>query len=301
MRAVVLTAFGGPEMLHVEHVPIPAPGPGQVRVRTHAIGVNPMDGKIRSGASFFPVSLPTILGREFAGTIDAIGAGVVDTRIGDRVAGIADHEHGAYAEFTISSTYVHLPNTIAFDLAAAIPIAAGTASRVLRLLHMQAGETLLVNGASGSVGSMAIQLAVARGITVIGTGGPASQDAIAALGATPIIYGDGLVERVEATALGVDAAFDVAGKGTLPELIQLSGGPERVITIADDAAQEHGVIFSTGAGFDHDTDHIAEAVSGASDSTIEPRIARSFSLEQAEHAHRISDAGHPGGKVLLHP
>lgn len=301
MRAVILTDFGGPEVLHVEEVPVPTPGPGQVRVRTKASGVNPMDGKIRSGASFFPVSLPTILGREFAGTVDAVGSEVLDARIGDRVAGIADQDHGAYAEFTVSTTYVHLPNAVPFDEAAAVPIAAGTSSRVLRHLDLQAGETLLVHGASGSVGSMAVQMAVARGITVIGTGGQASQDAIAALGAIPIVYGDGLMERVQATALDVDAAFDVAGRGTLPELIQLSGGAERVITIADTAAEEHGVVFSTGAGFDHEADHIAEAVRGLADGTIQPRIAHSFALEQAELAHRISDDGHPGGKILLRP
>lgn len=260
-----------------------------------------MDGKIRSGASFFPVSLPTILGREFAGTIDALGEGVTDARIGDRVAGIADHEHGAYAEFTLSTTYVHLPDAVPFDKAAAVPIAAGTASRVLRQLDVRAGETLLVNGASGSVGSMAVQLAVAHGITVIGTGGPASQDAIAALGATPIAYGDGFIKRVQATGLGVDAAFDVAGKGTLRELIHLSGGAERAITIADDAAAQHGVVFSTGAGFDHEADHIAAAITGLANRTIRARIAHSFSLEMAEQAHRISDDGHPGGKVLLRP
>lgn len=260
-----------------------------------------MDGKIRSGAAFFPVSLPTVLGREYAGVVDAVGPGVHDVQVGDRVAGIADRGHGTYAEHTVSSTYVRLPDTVAHDHAAAVPIAAGTASRVLGQLDLRPGETLLVNGASGSVGSMAVQLAVARGLAVIGTGGASSQEAIAALGATPVVYGDGLVERVRAIRPGVDAAFDVAGKGSLPDLIALAGGTDRVVTIADDAAAEHGVAFSTGSGLGHDADHIAETVTGLADGTIQVRIAHAFPLEQADQAHRISDQDHPGGKIVLHP
>src|SRR5258707_15668836 len=114
MKATVITGFGDASVLHVEEVATPEPGPGQIRVRVHAIGVNPMDGKIRSGGmnAVFPTPLPAILGLEYAGTVDGLGEGVTDVRPGDRVVGWADAPHGSYAELTVSSAYVRIPDGV---------------------------------------------------------------------------------------------------------------------------------------------------------------------------------------------
>jgi NADPH:quinone reductase-like Zn-dependent oxidoreductase len=301
VRAAIINEFGGPDVFEVEDVPIPEPGPSQVRVRVRAIGVNPMDGKIRAGAAFFPTLLPAILGREYAGLVDSMGDGVVDVRPGARVVGLADPPNGSYAEFTLSRTYLPIPRDVSFERAVTVPIAAGTALRVLAELELVRGETLLINGASGAVGGMAVQLAVARGVNVIGTAGPANLDAVRAMGAIPVEYGEGMLDRLHRVTRRVDAVFDTAGKGALPVLIQLRGGTDRVLTIADGEARSLGVPFSSGAGFGHNREYIAEALQRLADGSVTVKIAHTFALDQVSRAHQISDGGHPGGKIILLP
>jgi NADPH:quinone reductase-like Zn-dependent oxidoreductase len=128
--------------------------------------------------------------------VDSVGAGVVDVRPGARGVGLADPPNGSYAEFALSRTYLPLHRDLSFERAVAVPIAAGTATRVLGELKLVRGETLIINGASGAVGAMAVQLAVARGVTVIGTAGPANLEAIRVMGAIPVEYGEGMLERI---------------------------------------------------------------------------------------------------------
>jgi NADPH:quinone reductase-like Zn-dependent oxidoreductase len=182
-----------------------------------------------------------------------------------------------------------------------VPVAAGTAARALRELHLQPGETLLINGASGAVGGMAVQLALIRGVSVVGTAGPANLDTVRALGATAVAYGEGLPDRVRRLGLNVDAVLDTAGKGALPDLIALRGSTHRVVTIADEQAESLGVTFSAGAGFSHDTQDIATALQALADGTLRTRIGHVLPLAQAARAHEISDSGHPGGKIILTP
>jgi len=159
---------------------------------------------------------------------------------------------------------------------------------------------LLINGASGSVGSAAVQLAVVRGARVIGTASPANHEYLRSLGAEPVAYGEGLVERVRALAAdGVDAALDVAGSGVLPELIELAGGPEQVVTIADFVgAQEHGVTFSSGDGGRavHALAEIGELIESGRFSLP---VAQTFPLAEIAEAHRVSEDGHVRGKLVL--
>src|SRR5215470_6583102 len=159
MKAITLNAFGGPEVLRLAEVPIPEPGPGQIRIQVRAAGVNPIDGKIRSGAMerVFTTPLPAILGIDVAGVVDALGEGVTDVAVGDRVAGWADPPAGSYAEFALTSMYVTMPDGLDFEGAAALPVAVETATRTLGLLKVGAGDTLLVHGASGSVGQIVVQ------------------------------------------------------------------------------------------------------------------------------------------------
>ena len=191
--------------------------------------------------------LPQTLGYEAAGVVDELGEGVADVTVGDRVFGFCA-DGAAQAELAVLSDYAPVPPSLDFAAAAALPAAVETATRALDRLGVARGSTLLINGASGSVGSAAVQLAVARGARVIGTASPANHDYLRALGAEPVAYGEGLVERVRTLAPdGVDLALDIAGSGILPELIDLAGGAQHVVTIADFAgAREHGVTFSRG-------------------------------------------------------
>ncbi|GAA1314845.1 NADP-dependent oxidoreductase [Saccharothrix xinjiangensis] len=298
MEAVVLERFGGPEELRLAEVEVPEPGPGQVRVRVRAAGVNPFDGKVRSGAMerVFATRLPAVLGLEVAGEVDAVGPGVNSAAVGDAVFGFADT--GAYAERALLTTFARKPAALTWERAVALPVAGETADRVLRLLGVTAGETLLVNGAAGAVGTIAVQLAVAAGARVVGTAGPDNQGHVASLGATPTTYGPGLVERVRALAPeGVDAVFDVAGRGALPDSIELRGGTDRIATIADPAAAELGVTFS-GAG-ERDAGRLAELADLAARGVLVTAIAATFPLARAAEAHRVSDAGHARGKLVL--
>jgi len=301
VKAARFSRFGGPEVLEIVDLPDPHPGPGQVRIAVRAAGVNPSDWKKREG--LMDPELPQTMGYEAAGVVDELGEGVADVAVGDRVFGLSD-EGAAQAELAVLSFYAPIPPSLDFAGAAALPAAVETATRALDQLGVGAGagrgSTLLVNGASGSVGSAAVQLALARGVRVIGTASPASHDYLRSLGAEPVAYGEGLAGRVRALAPdGVDAALDVAGSGVLPELIELAGGPEHVVTIADFAgAQEHGVRFSSGdAGRAvHALAEIGELIESGRFSLP---VARTFPLAEIAQAHRVGEDGHLRGKLVL--
>ena len=297
MKAVRFSQFGGPEVLEIVDLPDPHAGPGQVRIAVRAAGVNPSDWKKRQG--LMDGELPQTMGYEAAGVVDEVGEGVADVAVGDRVFGFSA-EGAAQAELAVLSYFAPVPPSLDFPGAAALPAAIETATRALDQLGAGSGSTLLINGASGSVGSAAVQLAVARGARVIGTASPANHEYLRSLGAEPVAYGEGLAGRVRALAPGgVDVALDVAGSGVLPELIELAGGPEHVVTIADFAgAQKYGVRFSRG-----DDGRAFHALAGIGE-LIEARrfslpVAQTFPLAEIAAAHRVSEDGDVRGKLVL--
>lgn len=299
MRAIGFDEFGGPEVLTERDIPVPEPSGSQVRIAVKAVGVNPIDWKIRSGAmAFNKQPFPIFLGLEAAGVVDAVGPDVVGVQVGDAVFG---DTKGGYAEYALTSAYTRKPVELSWSDAAAIPVSVETANRVLTLLDLKSGETLLVNGASGAVGSMAVQLARAEGVTVIGIGSPANQELIASLGAVPTTYGDGLVARVrELAPNGVDAVFDAAGHGFLAAAMELRGGTERIVTIADPAAFQLGITFSSGADTLKPTalwHKVAEKIMLGEFRLMAP--AREFPFADAPAAHRESEHGRSPGKVVL--
>jgi NADPH:quinone reductase-like Zn-dependent oxidoreductase len=301
VKAARFSRFGGPEVLEIVDLPDPHPGPGQVRIAVRAAGVNPSDWKKREG--LMDPELPQTMGHEAAGVVDELGEGVADVAVGDRVFGLSA-EGAAQAELAVLSFYAPIPPSLDFTGAAALPAAVETATRALDQLGVGAGAgsggTLLINGASGSVGSAAVQLAVVRGARVIGTASPANHDYLRSLGAEPVAYGEGLAGRVRVLAPGgVDAALDVAGSGVLPELIELAGGPEHVVTIADfGGAHEHGVRFSRGdAGRAvHALAEIGELIDSGRFSLP---VARTFPLAEIAQAHRAGEDGNVRGKLVL--
>jgi NADPH:quinone reductase-like Zn-dependent oxidoreductase len=297
MKAARFSQFGGPEVLEIVDLPDPHAGPGEVRIAVRAAGINASDWKKREG--LMDDELPQTLGYEAAGIVDEVGEGVVSVTIGDRVFG-ASGDGAAQAELAVLSFFAPIPPSLDFASAAALPAAVETATRSLDQLGVRSGSTVLINGASGSVGSAAVQLAVVRGARVIGIAGPANQEYLRSLGADPVVYGEGLVERVRALAPeGVELALDVAGNGILPELIELTGGAERVVTIADFVgAREHGVRFSSGdAGRAVNAlDEIGELIESGRFSLP---VAQTFPLADIAEAHRVSENGHLRGKLVL--
>jgi NADPH:quinone reductase-like Zn-dependent oxidoreductase len=298
MKAIQFSQFGGPEVLELVELPDPEPSAGQILVAVRAAGINPIDWKVRSGA--MGGELPMTTGREVAGVVDAIGDGVTDVKPGDGVFGFAAGGGGA-AELALSSDYAPIPPSIDYAHAAALPVAVETSVRALDLIGVGSGVTVIVNGAAGGVGSAAVQIARDRGARVIGTASEGNHEYLRSLGAEPTTYGDGLVQRVRELAPdGVDAALDAAGGGALPALVELAGGPDRVVTIADyQGAQETGVTFSGGMGTARAVHALAEIGDLIESGRFSLAVAETFPLDQIAEAHRLSETGHARGKLVL--
>lgn len=299
MKAVQFSEFGGPEVLQLVELPDPHPAAGQVRVKVQAAGINPIDWKVRRGGPMGG-ELPQTTGREAAGIVDELGEGVTDVSLGDRVFGFAAGGGGA-AELALLSDYAPIPPSLDFSQAAALPVAIETASRGLDLLGVGDGTTVLIDGGAGGVGSAAVQLAVTRGARVIATASERNHDYLRSIGAKPTTYGDGLVQRVrELVPEGVDAAFDVAGGGQLPALVELAGGPEHVITIADYAgAQQTGVTMTGGPGARRALYILRDIAPLIEAGAFSMPVQQTFPLEQIAEAHRVSEAGHVRGKLVV--
>ena len=297
MKALQYEQYVDPEVLRVVDVAEPHAGAGQIRVAVKAVGINPVDWKGRSGR--FKGRLPAITGSDVSGVVDEVGAGVTDVSIGGEVFGFA--LSGGAAQYALLRNYSLKPAGMSFEEAAALPVPVETAVRVLDMLGLSPGKTLLINAAAGGVGSAAVQLARARELTVIGTASPNNHEYLRSLGATPTAYGDGLAARVKELALqGVDAAFDAAGRGALPELIEITGDAAKVITIADPQAEQYGVRYTSGRGGDARAYHaFPEAAELWKQGKFSMPIARTFSLAEGPQAHRISEEGHVRGKLVL--
>jgi NADPH:quinone reductase-like Zn-dependent oxidoreductase len=301
-KAIQFSQFGPPDVLELVEVPEPQAGPGQVRLVVRAVGVNPLEYKMRSGAR--KLELPAGLGFELAGVVDQLGAGVSDFAVGDELLGYS--QTPSYAELALADpvALVRKPAGLDWEHAGAIPVGARTAYTVLELLDLRPGETLLMHAAAGGVGIVATQMALARGARVIGTASEDNHEFLRSIGVEPVRYGDGLAELLRAIAPdGVDAVFDASGRGELPLSIELAGGPERVITIAAYDAADYGVLF---AGPDQAAKidprvPFAQGAALVADGTLELPIWKTYPLADAAAAHAESERGHLRGKIILVP
>ncbi|MFI6094765.1 NADP-dependent oxidoreductase [Lentzea sp. NPDC051213] len=297
MRAVRFHEFGDPHVLTVEDAPEPHAESSQIRIKVQAASVNPVDWKIRAGymAEYMPTTFPAITGSDATGVVDEIGDGVAGVKPGDRVFGLA---HGTAAEYAVLTDWATVPSAWTVEQAAAAGLVSATAIESLNALGDLSGKTLLIEGAAGGVGSAAVQIAVARGATVIGTASEANHAFLRELGATPITYGEGLAERVGAVAPGgVDAALDTAGSGSLADIVALVGDPSRVATVADFGAGALGVTLI--AGNAHAAANLAEASQLGTAGAYTPRVQATYPLDKATDAHAHVQGGHTQGKVLL--
>jgi len=297
MKAIQFAEYGGPEVLELVDVEEPHAGPSQVRIAVRAAGVNGIDWKIRSGfmKDQTPIPLPSGTGVDAAGVVDEVGAGVTGVAVGDAVFGSGS---ATLAEYAVLANWAVKPDGLSFEEAAGFPVPVETSIRILDLVGVLAGQTLLVSGASGGVGSATVQIARDRGITVIGTASERNHEYLRSLGAVPTTYGDGLVERVGALAPdGIDAALDIAGSGVIPELIELTGDPSKVLSIADFSAPSHGAQVSSsgpnaGAAF-------AQAARMFTAGKLSIPVEKTFPLDAAARAQAESAAGHAAGRIVV--
>jgi len=295
MKKVSFAEFGDPDVLQLGEAEEPHAGPGQIRVAVRAAGVNPVDWRIREGTHQpgGPIALPAGVGQDASGVVDEVGEGAEGIEVGDHVFGRGS---STYAEFAVLSSWARMPEALPFEEAAGYPSVVETALRIIREVGVAPGQTLLASGASGGVGSAVLQIARDRGITVIATAGAANQDYLRSLGALATTYGEGWVERVR--QLGqVDAALDLAGSGVIRDLVELTGDPQKVISIADLAAPQFGVRFSGVGGSMPDA--LAEAARLISLGKLHIPVDQSYPLDQAAAAHIDSRAGHTRGRRVM--
>ncbi|MFF3444985.1 NADP-dependent oxidoreductase [Streptosporangium sp. NPDC002721] len=314
MRAVQFTEYGPPGVVHLAEVEAPHAGPGRIRVAVRASGVSPGEVRIRSGEmrDVVPLTFPYRTGFDAAGVVDEVGDGVEGVEVGDEVFGMTTTAaRGANADFAVLAAWAPKPAAWSWEEAGGAAGGAETATRVLDRLAVGAGHTVLVQGAAGGVGTIAVQLAAARGATVIGTASEHNHDFLRSLGALPTTYGPGLAERVRALApAGVDAVFDCAG-GALADLVAVAGDAARVVTIADLGAAAHGVHMSPGAPADATGEAVgafadplalhglAIAVTLAGEGRLRVPVAAAFPLAEAAAAHELSESRHARGKIVL--
>ncbi|HEV7625602.1 MAG TPA: NADP-dependent oxidoreductase [Streptomyces sp.] len=312
-KRVVADSYGGPEALSLIETEVPSPGPGEVSLRVMAIGVNPIDYKLYSGSfSSDPSALPMPVGNELAGVVTAVGAGVEGPAgplsVGDEV--MAYPAPGAYASaLTLpASGVVPKPEELSWEAASGLLLAGAAAVHALTVAAVVEGDTLLVHGASGGVGLLAVQIAVAAGATVLGTASEQRQELVARYGATPLLYGPGLEDRVRKAAPGgVDAVIDTVGaKEAVDVSLDLVPDRRRIVSIMAFDRGDTGIKLIGGApNADPGTEIRGAAWRQLTDlarrGELEVVIARTYPLAEAAEAHRFLAEGHPGGKVVLLP
>ncbi len=300
MRALRFHNYGGPEVLEWAPAPEPHAGPGQVRVVVRAASVNPIDWKVLGGAMAGgqPLAGPGYLGFDAAGVIDEVGNGVTDVSLGDEVFGTGAHTH---AESAVLDAWATKPSSVDWAVAAAAGVAGETAERGVRLLGVEHGDTVFDDGGAGGVGAVAVQMALFRGARVIASSSESSADYLREIGAIPVLYGDGVADRVRDAAAGrIDGVFDVAGKTPAKDLVGLVAQPSRVVSIANFAAAEAGVRVTGGGADSQPRQALALVADLLTQNELVVKV-QTYPFERAAEAYRLSRSGHIRGKVVLVP
>lgn len=297
MRAARFHSYGSPDVLAVEDAPEPHAGDGAVRIAVRAVSVNPIDVLLRAGqlAEVLPLDLPAIPGRDAVGVVDEVGPGVTDTEVGDVVFGLGGVSDTT-AEYAVLTAWAHVPEHWTTAQAAAAGLASATAAAALEELGDIRGSTLLVEGASGAVGSAVAAFALAAGATVIGTGRERSHDALRAIGVIPTTYGDGLADRVGALAPGgVDAAVHSAPTNSLGDLVAIVGDASSVVTVVDHrGAARLGALHANAR---NESDLLRRGADLGAAGGWTPNVDREFTLEDVVDAHTAAERG--SGKIVL--
>ncbi|MGW5743056.1 NADP-dependent oxidoreductase [Amycolatopsis sp. NPDC003861] len=304
-RAIRFDEYGDVEVLRVEDVPRPVPGPGQVLVEVRAAGINPGEAAIRQGFLHerFPATFPSGQGSDFAGVVASLGEGVSDIAVGDEVIGFVD-TRSSHAEFVVAEAenLTPRPDGVPWEVAGSLFVAGTTAYAAVAAVCPREGDTVVVSGAAGGVGSLAVQLAKLAGATVIGLAGEANHEWLRGLGVIPVAYGEGVLSRIrEAAPSGVHAFVDTFGSGYVELALHLGIHPGRIDTIIDWAAAEKYNVKTDGNAAGASADVLRELGLLLDKGLLELPIARVFPLEEVRDAYRELEQRHTRGKIVLRP
>jgi NADPH:quinone reductase-like Zn-dependent oxidoreductase len=304
-RAVRFDEYGDVDVLHVVEVEDPAAGPGQLLVRVKAVGINPGEAKIRQGLLHerWPATFPSGQGSDLAGVVEAVGEGVERFRAGDEVIGFTDNR-ASQAELVVidAENATRRPGGVPWEVAGGLFVVGATASAAVVAVNLAEGDTVVVSGAAGGVGSLAVQLARRTGATVIGLASEHNHEWLRGHGVVPVSYGDGVADRVRAAAPdGVDALIDTIGGGYVELALELGVAPDRIDTIADfEAVAKYGVrAEGNAAGASAQT--LAELAARIEQGDLEVPIAATYPLEQVRDAYAELERNHTRGKIVLVP
>ncbi len=304
MKAVRFGKYGGIDVLQVADVLTPEPGTGEVLVRVRAAGINPGEAKIREGLlhSRWPASFPSGQGSDLAGIVAGTGPGVAGFAPGDDVIGYTDNR-ASQAEFivTAAENLTPRPPAVPWKAAGALNVAGATAYAAVRAVTLTEGDTVVVSGAAGGVGSIAVQLAKRARATVIGLASPANHEWLAGHGVIPVAYGDGVADRIRQASGKVDAFIDTFGADYVQLALDLGVEPSRIDTIANfEAVEKYGVKGEgSAAGAGAGTLALLGGLIAAGE--LEVPIAAAYPLAQVQDAYWRLEQGHILGKIVLLP
>jgi NADPH:quinone reductase-like Zn-dependent oxidoreductase len=306
MKAVRYDEFGGIDVLRVDEVERPVPGDGQVLVRVKAAGVNPSEAVIRTGAvaSLFPSTFPSGQGSDLAGVVEEVGAGAGAFSPGEEVIGFTNNR-ASQAELVLveAGDLTPKPGKVSWEAAGGLYVAGVTAWGAVHAVQLTEGETVVVSGAAGGVGSLAVQLARRTGAAVIGLASEGNHEWLKSHGVVPVAYGDGVADRVRAAAPGgVDAFIDAFGDGYVELALALGVAAGRIDTIVDfAAAAKHGVKTDGGTAAGPGAKVLAELAGLIADGHLEVPIANVYPLAQVREAYTELERRHTRGKIVLRP
>lgn len=305
MKAVRFSEYGGIDVLRVEEVPRPEPGAGQVLVEVRAAGINPGEASIRKGvlAQRWPATFPSGEGSDLAGVVVQVGAGVDGFAVGDEVVGYTDNR-ASHAEFVLvdAENLTHRPDGVSWEAAGSLYVAGTTAYAAVRAVSLTEGDTVVVSGAAGGVGSIAVQLAVLAGARVIGLASTANHAWLADHEVTPVQYGPGVGDRIRAASDGrVDAFVDTFGDGYVDLALELGVRADRIDTVIDFAAAERHGVRTEGNADAASAAVLAELADLIDKGVLEIPIARVYRLDEVHEAYRELERRHTHGKIVLRP
>ena len=304
MKAVRFDEYGGVEVLKVVDVPRPVPGAGQALVQVKAAGINPGEAKIREGmlAARWPATFPSGQGSDLAGIVAETGPEVSGVSVGDEVIGWTDNR-ASQAEYVVVEEQ-HLtpkPAGVPWEVAGALFVAGATAYAAVRAVSLTEGDTVVVSGAAGGVGSLAVQLARRADATVIGLASQANFGWLAGHGVIPVAYGDGVAHRIRLAAGKVDAFIDTFGADYVQLALELGVEASRIDTIANFEAVARYGVKGDGNGAGASASVLAELAGLIAAGELEVPIAATFPLDQVQEAYRQLATGHILGKIVLLP
>jgi NADPH:quinone reductase-like Zn-dependent oxidoreductase len=304
VKAVRFDEYGGVDVLKVVDVPRPTPGPEQVLVQVKAAGINPGEAKIRDGLlhSRWPATFPSGEGSDLAGIVTETGSGVTGFSVGDEIIGCTD-TRASQAEYVVVEEQ-HLtakPAGVPWEVAGALFVAGATAYAAVRAVDLTVGDTVVVAGAAGGVGSIAVQLARRTGATVIGLASEAHHSWLAGHGVIPVAYGDGVADRIRQAAEKVDAFIDTIGADYVQLALELGVEPPRIDTIANFEAVQRFGVKAEGSAAGSSASVLAELAGLIADGQLEVPITATFPLDRVQDAYRRLAEGHLLGKIVLLP